>query len=109
MQMKCRPAGAGRLAVDSVADNWPAHLRTVHAQLMRTTGKRLKGKPGHVETAAHHFPGTRRRQTVAVRLHPPTARIVPLGERNVDAALIGIGPAFDHGPIAFADMALLEQ
>ncbi len=46
---------------------------------------------------------------MAVRLHPPAARLVAFCEGNINPALIGLGPAFDHGPIAFADFTLLEQ
>ncbi len=147
MQVQRRPAHARRAAVDVVAEDRPAHLRAMYAQLMRPPGQRLERKPGQSlvvpakagthspsvsdhrarwgygsrvslatlarpgrqRGAAHHLPRRHRRLAMRVRLHPPAARLVELAERNVDAAFLFAGRAFDHRPIGFADLALLEQ
>src|SRR6185437_16049632 len=44
-----------------------------------------------------------------VCLHPPAAGLVAFSKRNVDPALLGRRPAFNHRPIAFRYFALLEE
>src|SRR4029077_14200799 len=107
--MKRRSARARCLAVNAVSDDRPSHLGAVYAQLMSAPGQWLERKPGDARSPAHDLPGACRWQTVAVRLHPRAARVVPLGERDIDTALIRFRSPFDHGPVAFANVALLEQ
>ena len=107
--MKRRSAGTRCLAVNVVPDDRPSHLGTVYAQLMSTSGQWLKRKPGDARSPAHDPPGACRWQTVAVCLHPPTARVVSLSERDIDTALTRFRSPFDHGPVAFANVPLLEQ
>ena len=42
-------------------------------------------------------------------LHPPAARLVEAAERQRDFTLVGVGYAFDHGPVGFVDGAVFEQ
>ena len=81
----------------------------MQAQLMGAAGQRFESEPGEARSATHHFPGACGWQAVAVCLHPPTARLVALGERNVDTAFVRSGSTFDHCPIALADFTLFEQ
>src|SRR5215471_8496607 len=107
--MKCWPACARRISVDVVSHDRPSHLGAMHAQLMGTSGYRLECEPGQPGPAAHHLPGAYRRQPPAVCLHPPAARLVALGERNIDAAFVRIGTTFGDRPITFANLALLKK
>src|SRR6476469_11057820 len=109
MKMQRRAARAGCPSVDIVADDRPSHLGAVHAQLMRASGQWLECKPAETAAATHHFPGACRGQAVRVGFHPPAARLVAPRERNVDAALVRLRTVLDNRPIAFADLALLEQ
>src|SRR6478672_4658558 len=96
--MKRRSAGTRCPAVDIVPDNRPSHLGAVYAQLMSAPGQWLERKPGDARSPAHDLPGACRWQTVAVCLHPPTARVVPLGERDIDTALIRFRSPFHRRP-----------
>src|SRR6476661_2685668 len=107
--MKRRSARTRCLAVNVVPDDRPSHLGAVYTQLMSAPGQWFERKPGDARSPAHDFPGACRWQTVAVCLHPPTARVVSLGERDIDTALIRFRSPFDNGPVAFANVALLEQ
>ena len=44
-----------------------------------------------------------------VGFHPPAARLVAPGQRDIDAAFVRFWAVLDNRPIAFADLALLEQ
>jgi hypothetical protein len=107
MQMK--PAYARRGPVNGIAHDRPSHLGAVHTQLMRAAGQWLKGKPSELRAAAHHFPGACGWHALGIRFHPPAACVVALGERNVDATFVRLGPTFDYCPVAFSDLALLKQ
>jgi len=95
--------------IDIVSHDGPTHLRTMDAQLMCAAGQRLKRKPGEPGPTAHHFPRARRGQPALVDLHPPAPRVVAFRKGNVDSPAIGARSSLDHGPIAFAHLALLEQ
>src|SRR5262245_16191520 len=109
MQMKSQPPGARRIALDIVADDRPSHFRTMHAQLVSATGDRLEREPGESRTSPQDRPRAGRRQASLVSLHPPASRFVALGKRDVDLPSCGLRSAFDDGPIAFTDLALLEE
>jgi len=109
MKMQGRTACARRAAIDIVADDWPSHLGAVHAQLMGASGQGLERKPAETGAATHYLPRTRRWQAVRVGFHPPAARLVASRQRNVDAPFVRFGAIIDNRPIAFADLALLEQ
>ena len=74
-----------------------------------SAGQRLEREPGEPIRAAHHLPRRRRRQPVRIVLHPPAAGVVEPAERHIDAALVRLRPALDHGPIGLADLAVAEQ
>ncbi len=44
-----------------------------------------------------------------VRLHPPAPGLIEPAKGQFDHTLVGVRAAFDHGPVRFADLAVLEQ
>src|SRR6185312_1080074 len=77
--------------------------------LVSTTGDGLQREPGQSRTPTKDCPDTGRRQSSVVSFHPPAARFVALGKRDIDPPLCGLWFAFDDGPITFTNLALLEQ
>jgi hypothetical protein len=63
----------------------------------------------HGIAAPQHPPRRDGLLALRVSLHPPPAGGVEAAERQVDAALLGLRPAFHHRPIGLADAAGLEQ
>src|SRR5262245_1814858 len=109
MQVKDGTAGSRCAPVDIVSYDGPTHLRTMDAQLMCAAGQRLKREPCEPGPTAHHLPCAGRRPAVLVDLHPPAPRVVAFRKGNVDSPVVGARSSLDHGPIAFAHLALLEQ
>src|SRR4029453_13652983 len=109
MQMKDGTARSRRAPIDIVSHDGPTHLRTMDAQLMSAAGQRLKREPGEPGPTAHHLPRAGRLQAVLVDLHPPAPRVVAFRKGNVDPPVVGARSSLDHGPIAFAHLALFAN
>src|SRR5260370_34558124 len=56
MQMQPRLAEARTIAVNIIAENWPAHGRGVNAPLMGPPGDRLQREPGKAVAPPEHLP-----------------------------------------------------
>src|SRR6185437_6955440 len=99
--MQARLAEARAVAVNIVADNWPALSLRMHAQLMGAACDGLKRQPGEAIATSHHLPVRHRLLPIGVDLLPPAALGVETAERHVDRAF-GLGGApLDDGPIGF--------
>ena len=110
MEMQRRATRSWRVAVDRVAQDRPAHLRAVDPQLMRASSQRFEARARcgqwiclvtrHLVTAG--WP------CGSCFCHQPNIG-VEAAERHVDFALLGVGTAFDDGPVGLVDRAVAEQ
>src|SRR5690348_10642033 len=109
MQMQPRLAETRAVAIDIVADDWPALGRRMDPELVGAPGERFHGEPGETTGTPEHPPFGDRGLPFRVRLLPPASFDVLAPERQLDHALVRGGPAFHHGPIGLGDLAMLEQ
>src|ERR1700722_4036943 len=58
---------------------------------------------------SQYLPPRHRRLALGIVFHPPAARHVEAAERQRDFAFVGVGRAFDYGPVGLVDGAVLEQ
>ncbi|MET3325892.1 hypothetical protein ABIF54_003145 [Bradyrhizobium japonicum] len=99
----------GPLPVNVIAEDRPAGRGRMHPQLMGPPRHRFHGEPGETVTPAHHLPVGDRLLAFGIGLLPPAALGIEPAERHIDGAFVLGGPAFDHGPVGLADLAVLEQ
>jgi hypothetical protein len=135
MKLQDEASEAGRIPIDSIAHDGPAHGGAMHAQLVSAAGQGREGHPGdavfygwlrasrrnhlrvgrrrrrrrHHRAAPQHFPGGRRWQPFRIRFHPPAASGIEASERQLDRSLVSLRDALNHRPIRLADLAVLEQ